>query len=59
MSVILVTHNMQHLVEIAHRVVVMRLGRTIAYARHKRDLCPGDSRAYYGAVPPDAVRRRG
>jgi ABC-type sugar transport system ATPase subunit len=29
-SVILVTHNMQHLVEVASRVTVMRLGRTVA-----------------------------
>ena len=29
-SVILVTHNMDHLVQVANRVTVMRLGRTIA-----------------------------
>ena len=29
-SVILVTHNMDHLVQVADRVTVMRLGRTIA-----------------------------
>ena len=29
-SVVLVTHNMQHLVEVANRVTVMRLGRTVA-----------------------------
>ena len=29
-SVVLVTHNMQHLVEVASRVTVMRLGRTVA-----------------------------
>jgi ABC-type sugar transport system ATPase subunit len=29
-SVVLVTHNMDHLVQVANRVTVMRLGRTIA-----------------------------
>jgi ABC-type sugar transport system ATPase subunit len=29
-SLIVVTHNMHHLVEVADRVTVMRLGRTVA-----------------------------
>jgi ABC-type sugar transport system ATPase subunit len=29
-SVIVVTHNMQHLIRVADRVTVMRLGRTVA-----------------------------
>ncbi len=36
-SVVLVTHNMQHLVEVANRVTVMRLGRTVADADDQRD----------------------
>ena len=34
-SVILVTHNMDHLVQVANRVTVMRLGRTIANENHR------------------------
>jgi ABC-type sugar transport system ATPase subunit len=54
-SVILVTHNMQHLVEIAHRVVVMRLGRTIAARVIKETSVQEVVGLITGAVPPDAT----
>jgi ABC-type sugar transport system ATPase subunit len=53
-SVILVTHNMQHLVEIAHRVVVMRLGRTVATRAIKETSVQEIVGLITGAVPPDA-----
>jgi ABC-type sugar transport system ATPase subunit len=53
-SVILVTHNMQHLVEIADRVVVMRLGRTIASRAIKETSVQEVVGLITGAIPPDA-----
>jgi ABC-type sugar transport system ATPase subunit len=53
-SVILVTHNMQHLVEIAHRVVVMRLGRTIATRTIRQTTVQEIVGLITGAVAPDA-----
>ena len=41
-SVILVTHNMQHLMQVADRVTVMRLGRTIAISQRKEHNWRGD-----------------
>ncbi len=52
-SVVLVTHNMQHLVEIAHRVVVMRLGRTIATRALKDTSVQEIVGLITGAVPAD------
>jgi ABC-type sugar transport system ATPase subunit len=52
-SVVLVTHNMQHLVEIAHRVVVMRLGRTIATRAIKDTSVQEIVGLITGAVPAD------
>jgi ABC-type sugar transport system ATPase subunit len=54
-SVILVTHNMQHLVEIADRVVVMRLGRTIATRAIKETSVQEIVGLITGAIPPDAA----
>jgi ABC-type sugar transport system ATPase subunit len=53
-SVILVTHNMQQLVEIADRVVVMRLGRTVASRAIKDTSVQEIVGLITGAVPPDA-----
>lgn len=54
-SVVLVTHNMQHLVEIAHKVVVMRLGRTIATHVIKETSVQEIVGLITGAVPADTV----
>jgi len=54
-SVILVTHNMQHLVETADRVVVMRLGRTIATRTIKETSVQEIVGLITGAIPPDAA----
>jgi ABC-type sugar transport system ATPase subunit len=54
-SVILVTHNMQHLVETADRVVVMRLGRTIATRAIKETSVQEIVGLITGAIPPDAA----
>ncbi len=54
-SVVLVTHNMQHLVEIAHKVVVMRLGRTIATRVIKETSVQEIVGLITGAVPADTV----
>lgn len=52
-SVILVSHNMQQLVQVADRVTVMRLGRTIA-TRDVADVTPeGIVGLITGAVPAD------
>ena len=52
-SVVLVTHNMQHLVEIADRVVVMRLGRTIATRVIQETSVQEVVGLITGAIPPD------
>ncbi len=52
-SVILVSHNMQQLVQVADRVTVMRLGRTIA-TRDVADITPeGIVGLITGAIPAD------
>jgi ABC-type sugar transport system ATPase subunit len=54
-SVILVSHNMQQLVQVADRVTVMRLGRTIA-TRDVADVTPeGIVGLITGAVPADVA----
>lgn len=52
-SVILVTHNMQHLMQVADRVTVMRLGRTIAHRSIKDTTVEEVVGLITGAVPPD------
>jgi ABC-type sugar transport system ATPase subunit len=52
-SVILVTHNMQHLMQVADRVTVMRLGRTIAYRSIKNTTVEEIVGLITGALPPD------
>lgn len=52
-SVILVTHNMQHLMQVADRVTVMRLGRTIAYRSVKNTTVEEIVGLITGALPPD------
>ena len=52
-SVILVTHNMQHLMHVADRVTVMRLGRTIAYRSIKNTTVEEIVGLITGALPPD------
>jgi len=52
-SVILVTHNMQHLMQVADRVTVMRLGRTIAYRSTKNTTVEEIVGLITGALPPD------
>ena len=52
-SVILVSHNMQQLVQVADRVTVMRLGRTIA-VRDVADITPQTIVGLItGALPAD------
>ena len=52
-SVILVTHNMQHLMQVADRVTVMRLGRTIANRSVKSTTGEEIVGLITGALPPD------
>lgn len=52
-SVILVTHNMQHLMQVADRVTVMRLGRTIAHRSIKDTTVEEIVGLITGALPPD------
>jgi ABC-type sugar transport system ATPase subunit len=52
-SVILVTHNMQHLMQVADRVTVMRLGRTIANRSVKDTTNEEIVGLITGALPPD------
>jgi ABC-type branched-subunit amino acid transport system ATPase component/ABC-type sugar transport system substrate-binding protein len=52
-SVILVTHNMQHLMQVADRVTVMRLGRTIANRTVKSTTGEEIVGLITGALPPD------
>lgn len=52
-SVILVTHNMQHLMQVADRVTVMRLGRTIARRSIKNTTVEEIVGLITGALPPD------
>ena len=52
-SVILVTHNMQHLMQVADRVTVMRLGRTIANRSIKNTTAEEVVGLITGALPPD------
>ena len=52
-SVILVTHNMQHLMQVADRVTVMRLGRAIAYRSTKNTTVEEIVGLITGALPPD------
>ena len=52
-SVILVTHNMQHLMQVADRVTVMRLGRTIAHRTVKDTTVEEIVGLITGALPPD------
>lgn len=53
-SVILVTHNMDHLVQVASRVTVMRLGRTIATRAVEETTTQEIVGLITGAIPPDA-----
>jgi ABC-type sugar transport system ATPase subunit len=55
-SVILVTHNMQHLVQVAHRVTVMRLGRSVATRRISDVTAQDVVGLITGAIPPDPVQ---
>jgi ABC-type sugar transport system ATPase subunit len=52
-SVILVTHNMQHLMQVADRVTVMRLGRTIAHRSIKDTTVEEIVGLITGALPGD------
>lgn len=52
-SVILVTHNMQHLMQVANEVAVMRLGRTIATRAIKSTTVEEIVGLITGALPPD------
>lgn len=55
-SVILVTHNMQHLMQIAHEVAVMRLGRTIATRTISDTSVEEIVGLITGALQPDTTR---
>jgi ABC-type sugar transport system ATPase subunit len=55
-SVILVTHNMQHLMQVADRVTVMRLGRTVATRAIKDTTTEEVVGLITGALPPDEDR---
>jgi ABC-type sugar transport system ATPase subunit len=52
-SVILVTHNMQHLMTVADHVTVMRLGRTVANRAIKDTTTEEIVGLITGALPPD------
>jgi ABC-type sugar transport system ATPase subunit len=52
-SVVLVTHNMQHLVRVADRVAVMRLGRTVAVRAIKATTVEEIVGLITGAIGPD------
>lgn len=52
-SVIVVTHNMQHLVRVADRVTVMRLGRTVATRAVKDTTVEEVVGLITGAIGPD------
>jgi ABC-type sugar transport system ATPase subunit len=52
-SVILVTHNMQHLMHVADRVTIMRLGQTIARRSIKNTTVEEIVGLITGALPPD------
>lgn len=56
-SVILVTHNMQHLVQVAHRVTVMRLGRSVATRHVALSSAEEIVGLITGAIEPDAVAK--
>ena len=55
-SVILVTHNMQHLMQVADEVAVMRLGTTIATRTISDTTVEEIVGLITGALPPDAGR---
>jgi ABC-type sugar transport system ATPase subunit len=54
-SVVLVTHNMDHLVQVADRVTVMRLGRTIASRTVAETSTQEIVGLITGAIAPDAA----
>jgi ABC-type sugar transport system ATPase subunit len=56
-SVILVTHNMDHLVQVANRVTVMWLGRTIATRTVRKTSTQEIVGLITGAIAPDVSRQ--
>jgi fructose transport system ATP-binding protein len=56
LSVVLVSHNMPHVFEIADRIHVMRLGRRVAVVNPKRMSMSDTVAVMTGAMRPEELR---